>query len=130
MAIRKMKCEIPLGKLCSGLGENFTKFFEYINGLKFNDIPDYVFLRSLFESSSIRPIIKETQSEKFGQDCMSFLEPDMNTECDERYIIYTPYVGKYQDNKLSIIGDSKVRVKYDDRSENYDRYDSLYTFQK
>ena len=47
--INYMKSTISIKKLCSGLSEKFILFFEYVNGLNFEETPNYEYLRSLFK---------------------------------------------------------------------------------
>lgn len=37
-------------ELCSGLPNEFQTFFEYCRSLRFDDCPDYLYLRGLFSS--------------------------------------------------------------------------------
>ena len=46
--IMEKKLQIPIDILCLGLPEEMTVFMNYVKGLKFEDRPDYDFLRGLF----------------------------------------------------------------------------------
>jgi hypothetical protein len=95
-----------------------------VESLKYADMPDYGYLRKLFECTGRPAIMKLTNSEKFNKESMPSIESEEFTESDERYIISTPYIGKYKENALAIIGNSKII------HDESDHYDSLYTFHK
>lgn len=46
--IGKRKLAIPFGELCKGLPNGFTKYFQYVRDLGFEDTPDYIYLQDLF----------------------------------------------------------------------------------
>ncbi|KAJ6248138.1 tau-tubulin kinase 1 [Anaeramoeba flamelloides] len=52
--IYRSKKENTNKKMCKDLPEEFTVFFEYINGLKFEDEPNYKYLRKLLTESYIK----------------------------------------------------------------------------
>ena len=47
---RIMECKvgIPFKQLCQGLPEEFHMYLDYCRSLRFDECPDYVYLRSLF----------------------------------------------------------------------------------
>jgi serine/threonine protein kinase len=47
-AIQNQKMSIPPEILCENLPEEFTIFFNYVKSLKFEDKPDYYFLKKNF----------------------------------------------------------------------------------
>ena len=73
--IKKLKYDIKLEKLCEGLPKECIKFIQYARDMKFEDRPDYSYLRGLlrkaaknnglsFDSSKFDWIIKEKEKEK------------------------------------------------------------------
>ncbi len=50
--ILKKKLELSIPTLCKGLPHQFISYFEYVKTLKFNDKPDYEFLKELFIKTS------------------------------------------------------------------------------
>ena len=47
------KMAITTGNLCRGLPVEFTSYFNYVKTLRFTDMPDYSYLRSLFPPSDL-----------------------------------------------------------------------------
>jgi len=73
--IKKLKYDIKLEKLCEGLPKECIKFIQYARDMKFEDRPDYSYLRGLlrkaaknnglsFDSSKFDWIIKEKEEEE------------------------------------------------------------------
>lgn len=122
--ILKLKHQIVPAKLCSGLDDSFTRFFEYVSSLAPSDIPDYGYLRKLFECAGNPAIMKLANSEKFNKESIPTIAYEECTESDERYAVSVPYIGKYKENVLAVIGSANIL-----RDES-DHYDSLYTFHK
>ncbi|THU97431.1 kinase-like protein [Dendrothele bispora CBS 962.96] len=52
--IRRMKMDTPTDTLCQGLPNEFGIFLEYARALRFDEKPDYSYLRKLFENSEGR----------------------------------------------------------------------------
>ena len=48
--VKEMKMKTPIEDLCGGLPEAFTKYFKYVQTLKFDDRPNYSYLRKLFRN--------------------------------------------------------------------------------
>jgi serine/threonine protein kinase len=46
--ITNLKLNTPLEELCAGLPPGFILFFRHVRALKFDEMPDYAFLRSVF----------------------------------------------------------------------------------
>ncbi|KAK7231078.1 protein kinase [Aureococcus anophagefferens] len=46
--IKKRKMETPAATLCDGFAPEFRRYFEYCRSLRFDDRPDYAYLRKLF----------------------------------------------------------------------------------
>ena len=93
--IKQLKCDIKLEVLCEGLPKECIKFIQYARDMKFEDRPDYHYLRELlrkaakknglqFDSSKFDWIIKEEEEEKRKK------EEEKNTDKEE---------DKNQDNK-------------------------------
>ena len=93
--IKQLKYDIKLEVLCEGLPKECIKFIQYARDMKFEDRPDYHYLRELlrkaakknglqFDSSKFDWIIKEEEEEKRKK------EEEKNTDKEE---------DKNQDNK-------------------------------
>lgn len=50
-SLKSAKFHTPVSAVCQGCPDEFILYFNYTKGLKFRDIPDYHFLRGLFECS-------------------------------------------------------------------------------
>lgn len=48
--IREKKLTTGVEELCEGFPEEFAQYCSYVRGLKFEDRPDYNYLRSLFKN--------------------------------------------------------------------------------
>ena len=92
--IKQLKCDIKLEVLCEGLPKECIKFIQYARDMKFEDRPDYHYLRELlrkaakknglqFDSSKFDWIIKEEEEKRKK-------EKEKNTDKEE---------DKNQDNK-------------------------------
>lgn len=44
-----MKISTPADRLCLGLPEEFEMYFHYVKGLKFDERPDYIWIRRVFK---------------------------------------------------------------------------------
>ena len=92
--IKQLKCDIKLEVLCEGLPKECIKFIQYARDMKFEDRPDYHYLRELlrkaakknglqFDSSKFDWIIKEEEEKRKKEE-------EKNTDKEE---------DKNQDNK-------------------------------
>lgn len=78
-AIMEVKKNLPIAKLCEGLPDEFRLYFEHVKGLKFEERPDYDYLKRLFKDLFVRsgfqndnlydweiekPTIQETNTQK------------------------------------------------------------------
>jgi hypothetical protein len=52
--IKAKKLDIPIAELCRDLPEAFTKYFKHVLALKFEDRPNYSYLRRLFSDLLVR----------------------------------------------------------------------------
>lgn len=52
--VKEMKMNIPIRDLCGGLPNAFTTYFEYVRTLKFDEQPNYSYLRRLFHDLFVR----------------------------------------------------------------------------
>ena len=52
--ITNLKKDTPISTLCSGLPIEFEDYLKYIRSIKFEDKPDYNFLRKMFDSVFFR----------------------------------------------------------------------------
>ncbi|CAD8141570.1 unnamed protein product [Paramecium pentaurelia] len=52
--VAECKIATPIDKLCEGFPEEFVKYFNYIKSLKFEEIPDYVWIKRLFKDLFIK----------------------------------------------------------------------------
>jgi len=52
--IMQKKMDTPLNVLCSDMPEEFQKFLEYARGLKFEEKPDYQYLKRIFKELFLR----------------------------------------------------------------------------
>ena len=48
--ISEKKMSTPVEVLCKGFPAEFTMYFKYCQGLKFEEEPNYIYLRQIFES--------------------------------------------------------------------------------
>lgn len=47
--IKEIKMQTPLDTLCKGFPQEFVKYFNYVKNLKFEEKPDYNFLKRMFQ---------------------------------------------------------------------------------
>jgi casein kinase I homolog HRR25 len=52
--VKEKKMNTPIEDLCCGLPDAFTSYFKYVQTLKFDDRPNYSYLRKLFHNLFIR----------------------------------------------------------------------------
>jgi serine/threonine protein kinase len=48
--IKMRKASIPIDKLCEGLASEFAVYLKYCRGIKFEETPNYAYVRKLFEN--------------------------------------------------------------------------------
>mmetsp|Transcript_5005 Transcript_5005/g.12591 ORF Transcript_5005/g.12591 Transcript_5005/m.12591 type:complete len:378 (+) Transcript_5005:129-1262(+) len=51
--IKEKKIETPIDQLCAGFPEEFATYLQYVRSLRFQDRPDYAYLRGLFQERYI-----------------------------------------------------------------------------
>jgi len=64
---KKLKKEISIEILCNGVPEKFKEFFKYVRQLKFDEKPDYKFLKGLFLEMKKENGIEDLESEEIHQ---------------------------------------------------------------
>eukprot|EP01029_Cantina_marsupialis_P014948 TRINITY_DN3274_c1_g1_i2.p1 TRINITY_DN3274_c1_g1~~TRINITY_DN3274_c1_g1_i2.p1 ORF type:complete len:444 (+),score=49.68 TRINITY_DN3274_c1_g1_i2:224-1555(+) len=47
--IQESKTRTPISKLCEGLPDEFAEYLRYVRNLRFDETPDYTFMRNLFK---------------------------------------------------------------------------------
>jgi serine/threonine protein kinase len=52
--LKAAKLRTPMSMVCKGCPDELIHYFNYVKGLKFRDIPDYLFLKSLLECAANR----------------------------------------------------------------------------
>lgn len=52
--VKQIKQQVDISELCSDLHHNIWKYFKHIKALKFNDTPNYNYLRSLLRNILIQ----------------------------------------------------------------------------
>jgi len=76
--IAKLKKEIIVEKLCDGTHEKFKDYFKYVRSLRFDEKPDYEFLRELFTKME-----KEFGGKKLeNEDFLKWIEQENTSCCD------------------------------------------------
>ena len=69
-----MKKYMPIDKLCKGLPDEMKKYFKYTKGLKFQEKPNYEFLRNLFKK-----ILKNEGIENYEDIHFSWVNSSINS---------------------------------------------------
>ena len=84
---KKLKKEISIESLCNGLPEKFKIYFKYVRELKFDEKPNYDFLRGLFKEMrkecGVGEFDKTDIHEWIEKENNSFLNFDDNEEYED-----------------------------------------------
>jgi serine/threonine protein kinase len=71
--IKKRKIDTSSATLCNGFAPEFERYFEYCKNLRFDDRPDYAYLRKLFRDVYVRERFDDDQ--KFDWDYLPGRSP-------------------------------------------------------
>ena len=74
----KLKKEVKIEKLCEGIHEKFKDYFEHVRKLRFEEKPDYEFLRGLFTNMEKGFGGKKLDNEYF----LEWIEQENTSFCD------------------------------------------------
>ena len=77
--IKKLKIEIKLPDLCAGLPEETIKFIQYARDMRFEDKPNYHYLRGLMRKIAIKNGLKMDYN-KFESVVKENLKNEINEE--------------------------------------------------
>jgi serine/threonine protein kinase len=108
--IKQLKYDIKLEDLCAGLPKECIKFIQYARDMKFEDRPDYSYLRGLlrkaaknhglyFDTSKFDWIVKEKEEEEKNKEKENNKENEKNEIEDKENIITVIEETKEEENK-------------------------------
>ena len=79
LKIYAMKKYLPIKRLCVGCPPKFEEFFIYVRGLKFQEEPNYDYLRNIFEI-----ILKDNNFENFEELNFSWIEDSQSIKAKKK----------------------------------------------